>query len=95
MDRHTPNTGLVVFLDSDGVKRESDFLAESLGLTARDVRNTAIRLNIRQARRPRNTGLGLGNASRAMYGSRVYNVVRLRQRGRIALDQLRRSVICA
>jgi hypothetical protein len=46
MDRHTPNTGLVLFKDSDGVQREIDFLSAPHGLTARDVRDTAIRLSL-------------------------------------------------
>lgn len=45
-DHHTPITGVVLFDDSDGIKRRIDFLALSLGLDARDVRATAVELHI-------------------------------------------------
>ena len=93
IDRHTPNTGLVIFVDSDGITREIDFLAEPLGLNAQDVRKTAIRLNVSRPGRLE-TPVWVMHPERCME-SRVYNVVRLRQTGRIALDQLRRSVVCA
>jgi len=41
-DAHTPNTGIVMFRDSDGVQRRIDFLVAPLGLDASDVRKTAI-----------------------------------------------------
>lgn len=41
---HTPNTGVVVFVDSDGIERKIDFLVAPLGLRAQDVRDTAIRM---------------------------------------------------
>jgi len=40
IDDHMPNTGIVLFLDADGVEREIDFIDEPLGLRARDVRDT-------------------------------------------------------
>jgi hypothetical protein len=46
MDDHTPNTGLVMFTDSDGVPRVIDFIDEPLGLRGRDVRDTAVQLHV-------------------------------------------------
>jgi hypothetical protein len=93
IDRHTPNTGLVVFKDSDGVEREMDFLLAPYGLTTRDVRNTAIRLNVAKAGSPE-VPVWVMHPERCME-SRVHNVVGLKQSGRIAMDQLRHAVVCA
>ena len=41
MDEHTPNAGLVLSSNSQGVEREIDFVEAPLGLSARDVRETA------------------------------------------------------
>jgi hypothetical protein len=93
IDRHTPNTGLVVFEDSDGVEREMDFLLAPYGLTAREVRDTAIRLNVAKPGSPE-VPVWVMHPERCME-SRVHNVVGLKQRGRIAIDQLRRAIVCA
>ena len=93
IDRHTPNTGLVIFTDSDGVERELDFLMAPYGLSAREVRDTAIRLNVAKPGAPE-IPVWVMHPERCME-SRVHNVVGLRQYGPIALDQLRRSVVCA
>lgn len=45
-DDHTPNTGIVLFEDSDGETREIDFLVAPYGLDGRDVRDSAVRLSI-------------------------------------------------
>ncbi len=93
IDRHTPNTGLVVFRDADGIEREIDFLSAPYGLTARDVRDTAIRLNVGDPTRGE-VPFWVMHPERCME-SRVYNDAGLRQTGTIAIDQLRRSVACA
>jgi hypothetical protein len=49
MDEHTPNTGLVLFNDSEGIDREIDFIGEPLGLRHRDVRDTAVLLTLDSA----------------------------------------------
>lgn len=41
IDDHTPSTGLVLFLDSQGQRRQIDFLDAPYGLNARDVVETA------------------------------------------------------
>lgn len=93
IDDHTPNTGIVLFEDSEGEMREIDFLIAPYGLDGRDVRDSAVRLSVSNP-----GGLDLPvwvmHPERCME-SRVYNVVDLRQAGRIAMDQLRRSVVCA
>ena len=93
IDRATPNTGLVVFTDSDGVERELDFLIAPYGLTAREVRDTAVRINVAKPGEPE-IWVWVMHPERCME-SRVHNVVGLKQRGELAIDQLRRSVICA
>lgn len=40
MDDNTPNTGLVVFTDADGIESEIDFIDAPLGLDSRDARDT-------------------------------------------------------
>lgn len=93
IDDHTPNTGLVIFEDSDGELREADFISAPYGLDGRDVRDSAVKLSV-----PNPGGsdvpVWVMHPERCME-SRIYNVVGLRQSGRIAMDQLRRSVVCA
>ena len=93
IDRHTPNTGLVIFYDSDGVERELDFLMAPYGLSAREVRDTAIRLNVAKPG-AEEIPVWVMHPERCME-SRVHNVVGLHQTGPIAIDQLHRSVVCA
>ncbi len=42
IDDHTPNTGIVLFEDSEGETREIDFLIAPYGLDGRDVRDSAV-----------------------------------------------------
>lgn len=93
IDDHTPNTGIVLFEDSDGETREIDFLVAPYGLDGRDVRDSAVRLSVSNPNGP-DLPVWVMHPERCME-SRVYNVVGLRQAGRIAMDQLRRSVVCA
>ena len=93
LDDHTPNTGVVVFKDSDGEVREADFISAPYGLDGRDVRDSAVKLNVSNADQSE-VLVWVMHPERCME-SRVYNVVGLRQTGRIAMDQLRRSVVCA
>ncbi|HSE66024.1 MAG TPA: hypothetical protein VLB12_03500 [Gemmatimonadales bacterium] len=93
IDDHTPNTGIVLFEDSDGEAREIDFLVAPYGLDGRDVRDTAVKLAVTNPTGP-DLPVWVMHPERCME-SRIYNVIDLRQRGRIGLDQLRRSVVCA
>jgi hypothetical protein len=92
MDDHTPNTGLVLFQDSDGIERELDFLGSPLGLRAQDVRDTAVQLRVPNPEGP-SVPIWVMHPQRCME-SRVYNVMELGQSGPIAMEQLRESVTC-
>lgn len=89
----TPNTGKVLFKDSEGIKRELDFLGSPLGLDATDVRSSAVPMKI-----PDDAGgesvILVMHPERCME-SRVHNVVTLGTTGRIAMTQLTRSIDCA
>jgi len=96
MDDHTPNTGVVTFLDGDGVERTIDFLDAPLGLRAKEVHRLAIPAEILDS-----TGKPTGPPFRIMHPvqvmeSRVHNVMKLPgYDSPAALKQLRLSVICA
>ncbi len=81
LDDHTPNTGVVVFKDSDGEVREADFISAPYGLDGRDVRDSAVKLNVSNADQSE-VPVWVLHPERCME-SRVYNVVGLRQTGRI------------
>jgi hypothetical protein len=94
IDDATPNTGVVRFVDSDGVEREIDFIDAPLGLRARDVRNTAIRLLITDASGSNEVPVWILHPERCME-SRVYNVQLLGQDAQNAMRQLDASIVCA
>jgi hypothetical protein len=93
MDDHTPNTGVVLFKDSDGEDREVDFISAPYGLDSRDVRDSAVKLTVSSAGDD-DVPVWLMHPERCME-SRIYNVVGLKQSGSMAMDQLTRSVVCA
>lgn len=95
MDDHTPNTGIVIFLDADGVEREIDFIDQPLGLRARDVRETAVQLLIPAAGgEGREVGVWVMHPERCME-SRIYNAHVLAKTDALALRQLNASILCA
>lgn len=87
----TPITGSVTFVDSDGHKRELDFIESPRGLNARDVRDTAVRVTTTDPSSRREIPFWVMHPERSME-SRVYNVAELRRTGPISMDQLRVSV---
>jgi hypothetical protein len=93
MDEHTPNTGLVLFNDSEGIDREIDFIGEPLGLRHRDVRDTAVLLTLDSADQ-NDVPLWLMHPERCME-SRVYNVQVLRHDDDQAIRKLCASIVCA
>jgi hypothetical protein len=94
IDDHTPNTGVIVFEDRDGVRRELDFIDQPAGLRAQDVRDTAVLMEL-QARRGGPVPFWVMHPERCME-SRIYNVHVLPGRAtQLGLDQLRMSVACA
>ena len=94
IDEHTPNTGVVLFKDSDGEERTADFLSAPYGLDARDVRDSALKIMVSDPDGAEQVPVWIMHPERCME-SRVYNVVGLKQSGQIAMDQLKRSVVCA
>jgi hypothetical protein len=94
MDDHTPNTGVVLFKDSDGEERTADFLSAPYGLDARDVRDSALRIVVPDPDGSGEVPVWIMHPERCL-GSRVFNVVGLKQAGQIAMEQLQRSVLSA
>lgn len=92
MDDNTPNTGLVLFVDADGVEREIDFIDQPLGLKADEVRNAAVRLVL-------TTDLDTAVNVWAMHPehcmeSRIYNAQSLSKTNSAAVRQLKASIVC-
>lgn len=89
----TPNTGIVIFTDSQGVTREIDFIAEPLGLNARDVRDTAVTIED-EGEDGSPISLLVMHPQRCLE-SRIYNAGVLGKTGPLARRQLRVSIVCA
>jgi hypothetical protein len=92
-DRTTLN-GVVTFIDSTGEERDLDFIESPRGLSARDVRDTALEVRARDPASGREVAFWAMHPERSME-SRIYNVIDLQRTDRISLDQLRVSVVCA
>jgi hypothetical protein len=92
LDDHTPSTGLVLFVDGEGQKRQIDFVDAPYGLSARDVVETAQHIMLRDE---------LGEVPAVvihperLMESRIHNVVGLAQRSPQALRQARAAIECA
>jgi hypothetical protein len=93
MDDNTPNTGVVLFTDSDGVRREIDFLDQPLGLKRRDVRDTAVRLLLPSTDRTAEVAIWIMHPERCME-SRVINASVLGKTSPLAIRQLKASIVC-
>jgi hypothetical protein len=94
MDDHTSNTGIVIFLDADGIEREIDFIDQPLGLRARDIRDTAVRLIVPGDVAENESPVWVMHPERCME-SRIYNAQILRKTDELAMRQLAVSVVCA
>jgi len=94
LDDHTPSTGVVLFRDSAGEEREIDFIDAPLGLRARDVRDTAVRLVISGDSGGGEVAVWIVHPERCME-SRVYAVQILGRDDRQAMRQLDASIFCA
>lgn len=94
IDDPTPNIGVVLFSDSDGVEREIDFIDAPLGLRAPDVRDTAVRLLISEESDGDEVPVWILHPERCME-SRVYNVQILGKDDQNAMHQLEASIACA
>lgn len=87
----TPLTGVVTFIDSDGRERELDFIESPRGLSAKDVRDTAVQVAVPDPAGTRDIKFWVMHPERSME-SRVHNVVELRRTAPISMDQLRASI---
>ncbi len=94
LDDHTPNTGVVLFVDSEGQKREIDFIDSPLGLRARDVRDTAVQLVVAGRGGRRRVPVWVMHPERCME-SRIYNADLLGKTQPLARRQLAASIVCA
>ena len=94
MDDHSPSTGIVLFVDADGIEREIDFIDQPLGLRARDIRDTAVRLVVLGDEGGQETHVWVMHPERCME-SRIYNAQILGKTDRLAMRQLEASIICA
>lgn len=94
MDDHTPNTGVVLFTDADGVRREIDFIEAPLGLSARDVRETAVQLLVPGEDGAPDVPIWVMHPERCME-SRIVNAVVLGKTAPLAMRQLHASIVCA
>jgi hypothetical protein len=94
MDDHTPNTGLVLFVDADGIEREIDFIDQPLGLRAHDIRDTAVRLLFPTNEPGHEVSVWVMHPERCME-SRIYNAQVLGKTDALAMRQLKASILCA
>ncbi len=94
MDDHSPNTGIVLFVDADGVEREIDFIDQPLGLSARDIRDTAVRLVLFKDWAGHEVAVWVMHPERCME-SRIYNAQILGKTDALAMRQLGASIACA
>ena len=95
-DDHTPNTGMVKFIDAAGDEQNIDFVDQPHGLTEREVHRTAVPVRILDDRgRPTSVTFRVMQPVLVME-SRVHNTMGLPGYGSAhSLRQLRVSVTCA
>lgn len=93
MDDHTPSTGIVLFIDGEGHRRQIDFVDAPYGLSARDVVETAQQVVLPGG--PGKETFALLVHPERLMESRVHNVIGLGQDRAQALGQLRAAIECA
>lgn len=93
-DDHSPNTGIVIFVDADGIERTIDFIDRPLGLRGRDIRDTAVRLIVPGNESGHEVPVWVMHPERCME-SRVYNTQILHKTDDLAMRQLEVSIVCA
>jgi hypothetical protein len=84
-------TGVVTFVDSGGHERELDFIESPRGLSAKDVRDTAVQVAVPDPEGGDDIPFWVMHPERSME-SRVHNVVELRRTGSISMSQLEVSI---
>jgi hypothetical protein len=87
----TPVTGVVTFIDSDGIGRSLDFIGAPRGLDAADVRDTALRVDLPSSDGREAIALWVMHPERCME-SRVYNTIDLGRDDSLGLNQLKVSI---
>jgi hypothetical protein len=88
----SPITGVVTFVDVEGIDRSLDFIDAPRGLQADDVRETAVRVDLSaSSEQAEGTAVWVMHPERCME-SRVYNAIELGRDDELGLDQLRVSV---
>lgn len=90
-DHHTPLTGVVFFDDSNGIERRIDFLVAPLGLDGRDVRDTAVEVEVEVGAGAPQATLWVMHPERVME-SRIANLQILGIDDAHAMAQLRTSI---
>ncbi len=91
--RHTPLTGVAIFLDDDGHERRLDVLDSAYGMNSEDVRNTAIEIEL-LLDEEQQVAVWVMHPERVME-SRVHNSDLANKQTDLAWRQLRASILCA
>jgi hypothetical protein len=89
----TTLAGVAIFLDSDGHERRLDFLQSPYGMSAEDVRNTAVYLDLILSD-GKQTPVWVMHPERCME-SRVHNSELANKQTDLAWRQLQASILCA
>lgn len=92
-DSSTTSSGLVVYVDSSGARRQIDFISEPFGLKGQDVRDTAPWIRV-AADDGTDIDLRVMHPERCLE-SRVYNVEALGKTSALSIRQLKVSIVCA
>jgi hypothetical protein len=88
----SPVTGVVTFIDSEGIDRSLDFIGAPRGLTAQDVRETAIHVDLLGlSDDEEGPTLWVMHPERCME-SRIYNTIELGRNDESGLGQLKVSI---
>jgi hypothetical protein len=87
----SPLTGVVTFVDTDGIERSLDFIGAPRGLTDEDVRETAIQVTLAGAGTDEPVAFWVMHPERCME-SRIYNTIELDRTDATGLSQLRASI---
>ncbi len=96
LDDHTPNTGMVKFVDAAGEKQNIDFIDQPHGLTAREVYRMAVPVRVLDGRGRPTSVTFLVMQPVLVMESRVHNTMGLPgYRTPHSLQQLSASVACA
>lgn len=91
---HTPLVGVALFVDGDGVQRRLDVMSSVYGMGAPDLRDTAIKIDVRVDEGAHRIPVWVMHPERTME-SRVHNSALPNKQTELAYRQLRASILCA